>query len=554
MRWWGSLLCLLVCVQSEILFAQPQYAFRVSFTDKQGSPPVSNPQAFLSQRSIDRRTAQGLSVDSTDRPVSTDYIDSVLTITGGILHLTSRWLNHCVVLTNDSTDILLLNGKPYIAALKHIATYPTGLHNRQTGKGKFDSETELSGLAKTSASPAFYGTTYNQTHTVNGDHLHNYGFRGEGKLIAVLDEGFSWVNTNRAFDYMRNSGRLVDKRNFVYDSDSVYGYSSHGTSSLSTIAAYVPDTFVGAAPDAQYALYITEYALEEQEIELDNMLAATERADSIGADIVTESLGYNLYTNPFYYPFVYADIDGKSSVAAKAANLAVSKGMIFVASAGNEGGGGWNYILTPGDADSAITVGSVNEFKVPATNSGFGPNASGRRKPDVCMVGNPAAVLSTGVNANFINGTSFATPQLAGWAACLWQSSPSRNAYQIKRAIVESAHAYTTPDNHLGYGVPDFKKAQELLGIKGPALSSDNWLAVWPNPFTKDLTVKLYHDSGEVELLLTAMDGRKILLEKRVLHTSTHYLTIETPQLPVGVYFLTVTDADRKHTVRLEKN
>lgn len=553
MRWWGSVLCLLVCVQSE-LFAQPQYAFRVSFTDKKGSPAVSNPQAFLSQRSIDRRTTQGLLVDSTDRPVSPDYIDSVLTTTGGVLHLTSRWLNHCVVLTDDSTDILLLNGKTYVAALKHIATFPTGLHNRQTSNGKFDSETEISNLAKSSASPAFYGMAYNQAHAVNGDHLHNYGFRGEGKLIAVLDEGFSWVNTNRAFDYMRNTGRLIDKRNFVYDSDSVYGYSSHGTSSLSTIAAYVPDTFVGAAPDAQYALYITEYAQEEQEIELDNMLAATERADSIGADIVTESLGYNLYTNPFYYPFVYGDIDGKSSIAAKAANMAVAKGMIFVASAGNEGGGGWNYILTPGDADSAITVGSVSEFKVPASNSGFGPNASGRRKPDVCMVGNPAAVLSTGVNANFINGTSFATPQLAGWAACLWQSSPSRNAYQIKRTVIESASAYTTPDNHLGYGVPDFRKAQELLGIKGPMLSAENWLAVWPNPFTKDITVKLYHDSGEVEMLLTGVDGRKILSEKKVLHNGTHYINIETPQLPVGIYFLTVTTADRKESIRLEKN
>jgi serine protease AprX len=130
---------LLVSLQGERLFAQAQYAFRVSFTDKQGSPPLSNPQAFLSQRSIDRRSAQGLSVDSTDRPVSPDYIDSVLTITGGVLHLASRWLNHCVVLTDDSTDILLLNGKPYIAVLKHIATYPTGLHNKSSANTKFDS-------------------------------------------------------------------------------------------------------------------------------------------------------------------------------------------------------------------------------------------------------------------------------------------------------------------------------------------------------------------------------------------------------------------------------
>jgi serine protease AprX len=551
MRWW-CVLWLCVCLYSEVSFGQAQYAFRVSFTDKQGSPPLTNPQAFLSQRSIDRRNAQGLFVDATDQPVSPDYIDSVLTITGGVLHVTSRWLNHCVLLVDDSTDILLLNGKPYVSGIKHVASYSSGLHNRPTGgPDKFGSE--LQGVSKTTGSPAFYGSAYGQTHAVNGDHLHDHGFKGEGKLIAVLDEGFSWVNSNRAFDYMRNAGRLVDKYNFVYDTDSVYGYSAHGTSSFSTIAGYVPDTFVGAAPEAQYALYITEYAGAEQEVELDNMLTATERADSIGADIVTESLGYNLYSNPFFYPFVYADIDGKSSIAAKAANIAATKGMIFVASAGNEGGVGWNYVLTPGDADSAITVGSVSEFRVVAGNSGYGPNASGRRKPDVCMVGNPAAVLSSGVNANFINGTSFATPQLAGWAACLWQSSPSRNAYQIKRAIIESAHAYATPDNHLGYGVPDFKKAQELLGIKGPVVNSESWLAAWPNPFAKDITVKLYHDSGEVELLLSSVDGRKILADKRTLNNGTHYLTLDTPQLAPGVYFLTVTAGEKKQTIRLEK-
>jgi hypothetical protein len=542
----------------EELFSQAQYAFRVSFVDKQGSPPLSNPQLFLSQRSIDRRIAQGLSVDASDQPVSPDYIDSVLAETGGVLHLTSRWLNHCVVLTNDSTDILLLNGKPYVSGIKHVATYSSGLHNRPSGDNdkydKFGSEVDLSGLLRTTGSPAFYGTTYNQTQVVNGDHLHDRGYKGQGKLIAVLDEGFSWVNTNRAFDYLRNSGRLVDKYNFVYDSDSVYGYSSHGTSSLSTIAAYVPDTFVGAAPEAEYALYITEYAGAEQEIELDNMLAATERADSLGADIVTESLGYNLYTNPFYYPFVYADIDGKSSVAAKAANIAASKGIIFVASAGNEGGVGWNYVLTPGDADSAITVGSVSEFKVVAGNSGYGPNAAGRRKPDVCMVGNPAAVLTTGVNANFINGTSFATPQLAGWAACLWQSSPSRNAYQIKTAIIESAHAYATPDNHIGYGVPDFKKAQELLGIKGPIVNVNNWLAASPNPFTKDIFVAIYHDSGDVELMLAGMDGRTIFVDKRVLNRGTHTLTLTTPELATGIYILTVTAGEKKQSIRIEKN
>jgi subtilisin family serine protease len=367
----------------------------------------------------------------------------------------------------------------------------------------------------------------------------------------VIDEGFRHVDTNPAFDSMRNNGRLVDVRNFVYANSDVYNNSAHGTSSFSTMAGYAPGTYVGAAPEASYALYVTEYPPEEQEIELENMLAATERADSIGADIVTESLGYNLFTNPVYYPFVYADIDGRSSIAAQAANIATAKGMIFIASAGNEGGGGWNYILTPGDADSALTVGSVNEFKAPAGNSGYGPNSSYRRKPDVCMVGNAAAVLSSGVNAVFINGTSFATPQLAGWAACLWQSTPSANSYRIRKAIVESAHMYQTPDDHSGYGVPDFQRAREILNIDGPA--SDDILLIGPNPFSSAINLKLVADSGEMELALTAIDGRPVLTDTRTVNKGLHEISLSTANVPAGVYFLRTTNGSKRSITRMVK-
>ena len=109
-----------------------------------------------------------------------------------------------------------------------------------------------------------------------------------------------------------------------------------------------------------------EYAGVDMPFEMDNMLAATERADSIGADVISSSLGYNTFVSPFT-SLVYADIDGKSTIAARAANMATQKGILFVTSAGNEGGGGWNYVLTPGDADSAATVGSSTLYKSPVS-------------------------------------------------------------------------------------------------------------------------------------------------------------------------------------------
>lgn len=558
MRWWGCIWCLMGIILYNNLQAQPQYAFRISFSDKAGSLPISNPNAFLSQRAIDRRTKQGIAIDATDQPVSPIYLADVLSTTSGKLHLTSRWLNYCVILLNDSSKMLLLQGKSYITDTKYIGYYPTGLHNKPSGNGKFNNEqtSSFTPPAKTTGSQTYYGGSYTQTSVVNGDWLHDHGYTGKGKLIAVFDEGFRYVDNNPAFDSMRQSGRVVDIHNFVLANSDVYDFSTHGTSSLSTMAGYAPGSYVGAAPEAEYALYITEYIPQEQEVELDNMLAATERADSIGADIVSESLGYNLFTNPVYYQFLYSDIDGKSTIAAQAANIATTKGMIFVASAGNEGGGGWNYILTPGDADSAITVGSVDEYKTPANNSSFGPNASGRRKPDVCMVGNPAAILFTGVNASYVNGTSFATPQLAGWAACLWQSSPDNGAYLIKRAIIESAHVYTTPDNHLGYGVPDFKKAQELLGVKdipGPGLSEDNWVAIWPNPFSSGINLKVYKDSGKLSMTLNGIDGRQVLADEGYTDKGVHLINYSTPGLPAGIYFLHVRSADKTAVLRVVK-
>lgn len=344
-----------------------QFAFRISFKDKQGSANITNPLSFLSQRAIDRRSQMGIPIDTTDLPVAPHYIDSVLTATQGILHVTSRWLNQCVVLLSDSTNILLLQNKPYINTIDYVAYYQNGLHNKPEVQDKFAKETVDDGTHKPTGTQAYYNGNWDQTNLVHGDCLHDKGYKGQGKLIAVLDDGYSFVNSNAAFDSLYTSGRILDKYNFVRDTNFVYGYSQHGTEVLSTMAVYLPNTYVGAAPLAQYALYITEDNTSEQVVEMDNMIAGFERADSIGADVVSTSLGYNTFFGPTFYSIPQAQLDGKTTIAAKAANMATSKGMLMIITAGNEGGGG---LLTPGDADSALTIGNVLATKIPATSSG----------------------------------------------------------------------------------------------------------------------------------------------------------------------------------------
>jgi len=555
----GVVLCFVgLLIFSVTAIAQPQYGFRISFTDKGGTThSLSNPLGFLSQRAIDRRTAQGIAVDSTDLPVSADYMDSVLTLTGAKLHMTSKWFNYTVILLYDSSKILTLQSKPFIKGIEYMAYYPAGLHkpakNTQPTAGNDTFKLPL----KTTGTDAYYGVTYLQNSIVCGDYLHDIGWKGQGKIIAVLDEGFANVNTAPAFDSMIQSGRLIDQYNFGDASTNVFANGMHGTTSLSTMAGNLPGTYVGTAPYAEYALYTTEIGGSEQHLEMDNIMAASERADSLGADVITISLGYDVFNLPdLSYSLKYADIDGKTTIAARAANTATSKGILFVASAGNEGGGTWNYILTPGDADSAITIGAVGLDKVPAPNSGYGPNAAGHIKPDVCMVGVRAYVMSSGAPYTS-SGTSWATPQLAGWAACLMQASGNFTPYEIRTAIQKSANLYNNPGNQLGYGVPNFCYALELLNVKKlPKLPNANeWITAGPNPFNNKLSLRAYNEKkGTLEIVVTDISGKVIYSETSPADSGLQSLSIDLPDLARGVYFLKASTEDKRQVLKLLKD
>lgn len=530
-----------------------QYAYRVSFANKNGSPALTAANTFLSARSLARRTLQGIALDETDRPVTKAYVDTALSLTGGVLHLTSKWFNHAVILLTDSSKIHLLQGKPWITGISYIAYYSSGLHLRST-----NDEAGLNApppTAKATGSAAYYGTpAWTQTDLVHGDYLHDMGYKGQGKIIAVLDAGFSEANTHKGFDSLNQQGRMIDQFDFVQRQTGVYSYSSHGMQVLSTMAGNWPGTYVGCAPNAQYVLYRTEDPSSEQRIELDNMVAATERADSIGADIVNSSLGYDFGFDAPSIDFVFSELDGKTTLVARAANLATTKGMLFVTTAGNDGLTTWQKILTPGDADSALTVGSCTASRTPAVTSGYGPNASNRIKPDVSTLGEPAAIFgfSNGISSG--SGTSYATPQIAGWAACLWQSRPNAKPGQIRDAINRSAHLYTTPGAQLGYGVPNFQTAYVALDVADVNKRGLSF-SVYPNPFDGVLFLQTNTtNSSRVALSLMDITGRMLWQSERNIQAGNQEMQLDVPlHLAKGIYLLRISDGSAQQTIRLLK-
>lgn len=521
----------------------PQYAFRVSFRDKNATPyTLSNPTPYLSTRAIERRTKYSIAPDSADLPVVSTYIDSVLHTTNGVLHLSSRWQNSCVILLEDSSDILALQPIAFIKEIKKVAYYSTGLHQRP---GPPDNGG--TGEKPTDFDENFYGAAWSQIHLCHGEYLHQKGNMGEGMLIAVIDVGFSGVNTASPFDSMFQQNRLLDTWNYIYDTAHVYDYSSHGTQVLSCMASYVPQVHVGTAPKAMYALYLTDDQYSEQAIEEDNFTAAAERADSLGADLITTSLGYNTFDDPAD-SYTYSDLDGHTTLVARTANIAVHKGIFVVASAGNEGMLTWQHILTPGDADSAMTIGSVNNLKTYAISSGKGPNAAGILKPNVCGQGVQAAVVTPAGAISQATGTSYATPVIAGLTTCLMQAVPNMKPLAVRALIESVSDSFAAPTYRVGNGVPDFEKAFNLVGISEvqPEKATDAF-TVYPNPAGDKVFVRERITSpGSVAYKLYDIRGMRV--QQGNLKSGN---SIATRSLGRGVYLLHLNNGKHYQVIKL---
>src|SRR5690606_22602049 len=139
---------------------------------------------------------------------------------------------------------------------------------------------------------------------------------------------------------------LTVSTDFVRNTNDVFQYDDHGTQVFSVIAAFQEGLFTGGSYEAEYQLYVTEDVSSEYRIEEYNWLFAAERADSAGVDVVNSSLGYYDF-NDSNMNYTQSAMDGKTTVASKAAQMLADRGVIVVCSAGNEGNIAWKLITAP---------------------------------------------------------------------------------------------------------------------------------------------------------------------------------------------------------------
>lgn len=425
------------------------YMMRLALRDKAHSTcRIDSPQAFLSHKAIERRRHQNLSIDSTDLPISPQYI-SMIKREGIDIVTKSKWNNTVVVMSKSMQTLKAVAKLPCVISSRIVWRSPDSIPDSKPAQNI----REQRNIPDTE-SASEYGMAEEQVKMLGGEALHRRRYHGEGMTIAVLDGGFMNVDRIKAFKDIRIEGTA----DFVYPkSKNIFRELDHGTKVLSAMAVNMPGYYKGTAPKAGYWLLRCEDGETEQLVEEDYWAAAAEFADSVGVDIISSSLGYHVFDHK-EMGHKYRELDGETSVCSHAASLLASKGIVMVSSAGNDGMDAWKKISVPADAKNIITVGAVTPQRTNAAFSSIGPTADGRVKPDVMAAGSPAAVVTgRGTMLNDM-GTSFAAPQVAGLVACLWQSMPQKTALEIIDTVRQMGDNAANPDNIYGYGIPDFSK------------------------------------------------------------------------------------------------
>ncbi|MCX6275851.1 MAG: S8 family peptidase [Bacteroidetes bacterium] len=535
----------------------------IRFTDKNNSPySIGNPSAYLSARAIQRRANQNITIDNIDLPVNPQYIDSLLAH-GATTFNKSKWFNGVTVSVPDSATLNAILSLPFVQNASHVWKKANG-----SGKNKFEAITPIQQSSLRLAQPVEtqsynYGLSYNQIHIMNGEYLHNLGFRGEGMVITLLDGGFYHADQLPVFDSLNADNRILGTWDFVADEASVYEDDGHGEAVLSCIASNMPDSLIGTAPEASFYLLRSEDVPRENIIEEYNWASAAEYADSVGTDVISSSLGYTTFDNfifqgdtlPSENNHTYNDMNGNTCPSSIAADIAVSRGILVLTSAGNSGNDPWHYISAPSDGDSVLSIAAVGPDGFHADFSSYGPSSDGNVKPNVAAQGAYTVVQGTdGLISIYGFGTSFACPVLAGSATCLWQAHPTASAMEIHDAIQQSANYALAPNDSLGYGIPDFALAHSILSGIDENTSPSDALIVYPNPVNEDIRFLLNEKrKGIIGVELFDLTG-KLICAAKLFSDGIHSNKLSgLHNLSKGIYMLKVTTGERVLMKRVMK-
>jgi len=517
-------LVFLLCV-SQSVWAQQQTYF-VRLKDKSSNVfLLSNPEYFLTSKALLRRQKCKVSLDEKDLPVSQTYVDQIQS-TGAQILYSLKWLNGVVVRSDAAI-------KSQVASLPFVASTGQSVKYRVSSSSAAQENWSL----HKSSQVSFNDYSYRQNEMLGMIKMKEDGYNGSGILIAITDDGFLHADTMTAFQDLRNNGQIKDTWDIVdFDKDTYSQGGGHGTHVFSILAGYLVNQISGPGRGADFVLFRTEDTSSESPLEELNWIRAAEIADSLGADIIQVSLGYNTFDDASL-DYSQSDLDGKTSYISQGADVAATRGIVVVASAGNFGNNSWGKILCPADAKGILSVGAVDFNKQRAAFSSIGYSADGRVKPDVMAMGANVTYVSNATgNIAYGSGTSFASPLISGLAAGLMQAYPALTHEELIQAVKFSSDRFEAPNAHYGYGIPHYEKASDYARL---LLDKENE-SVFPNPFGSHLYVKIREDQvgQSLQWKLYTVTGELVIEGEKETESSIVNLFSMGDALNSGLYYL----------------
>ena len=523
----------------------------VFFKDKKNSPySLEDPAMFLSERSLDRRAKNDIPLTEEDLPVSPAYVEALARMEGVSPAHATRWLNGLLVYMPEERCAAVLR----LDCVRSVELVSTK-NKRKPKKRKPGKRVE----PEIDGSEHELPLTRIQNGLIGLDKMHQSGYRGENIYVAVLDEGFTAVSDLSAFRHLFEENRIRYTYDFVRNQTNVYHANRHGTMVLSALAGYKEGVYEGAAYKVDLALFITEEGGSEHPIEEYFWLFAAEKADFLGVDIINSSLGYFTFYDENKrlaerYSYRPEDLDGRHTVVARAATAAYARGILVLASAGNNARKEYPRVYTPADAPEAISVGSVGVTGVCSVFSARGPNQAQHLKPDIAALGERVIVF-THRGLERPSGTSLSAPLATGFVAGLMQYYPYKTHTQLRGILSRSAHLYDEPNYLLGYGLPDFSRAVDLEEVPDQAAAEK--VEVFPHPLRADsaslgrLYVAIPRFEGVVTEVYVGNAHSTKALNAKVRRVGKGLFVVDFTRLPVGEYVLHV--AYRTHGRRIAR-
>ncbi len=527
-------LVLCVCWTTKTV-AQDRYAVFFKFKP-QKEYSLGSPSKFLTEKAIQRRVREKFPLDSLDLPVTASYIQGISSLSQELLYV-SKWLNAAIVVT-DAEGKKKMEGLPFVQKVDWVAK---GFISRTGNRNSTEvSATQLKKwvLEESYRQAAAYDF---QNELLGIPAMHQAGFTGKGITVAVFDSGFPGLDKATAFSHVFSNSQVLGQLNVVRPwIKDVFRDNEHGTQVASLILANQAGTLVAGAHQAKVIFAITEDVATEYPIEELNWVRAAEYADSLGVDIINSSLGYLDFDEPSL-TYTKSQLDGKTTYVTRGATLAAKRGILVVNSVGNYGSAGSSSLVAPADADGILAVGAINSSSTVSSFSSRGPTADGRIKPELVAFGQSPVLIRASGQVGAASGTSFSAPQIAALAAGLWQARPEWTKDELLTNLLKSGSQYATPDQNLGYGIPNFRSALygTLLGLNQEIELGSTF---YPNPLrTESLSIRF---GKELRITLQILDssGRKVVERVGERYAVKDPYLFNLANLPSGIYFIQLFD------------